>query len=78
MKIFGELCQSLNDQIFLCSLAEHGIQGEQISSAVFDGAYIKCNVDSHLRMELGLDKETLPVFWDWMHQCGLSGKRFIY
>ena len=64
----------LTNVLFDCSLEQHGIQSEQISSCVFDGAYLKCHVDNYLREELGLDTESLPVLWDWMHQCGLSGK----
>ena len=55
------------------SLVNHGIKPSQLSSFVFDGAYIKSHVDEELRKEFGFNADQLPVWWDWLHVCGLSG-----
>ena len=60
-------------KITFYSLAENGIDGQQIASAAFDGAYFSCHVPDLLREELQLEDEALPCVWDWMHSAGLSG-----
>ena len=56
-------------------MRELGIEGSQVGSMAFDGAYFNTKVDDLLRESFGLNEESCPATWDWMHRLGLADKK---
>ena len=69
----GKSGSALTKSICDC-LVNHGIKPSQLPSFVFDGAYIKSHVDEELRKEFDHNADQVPVWWVWLHVCGLSDK----